>query len=407
MLMAGPLEKKPWKTFFPGSWEELVQRLDHWQQNLPLTYEGKIWLVFSLAMFFTGLWRGINLITMLACFLLMAIFFNWRLSRQQLKEIRGKRIRDEGFFAEQSKPFSLEIFHAGSQPANGIWVHQQGQAWFLARIEPKQVVHVQGWMGFPSRGKQKLSALQTRSGFPLGLAECQRNMEEEEEIIVLPRLGSLRRGALRRLLQQHSPTVGLARTVPRRNPSAQTDFHGLRNFQPGDTPRWIHWRTTARCGELMVREFEESPSDNLILLVDPYKPQGQAGEDPHLELTIRLAATICWEWCRQKGERLILGVGGSRPRVIEGLTSTELALEMLQTLALEMGNHQTEVEGLLDGLNVARLPVAPVLLLSPHRCEFGEEIQQAFHRPIAAVNVAQGEFEDFYDDRGEKEDKIK
>ena len=59
--------------------------------------------------------------------------------------------------------------------------------------------------------------------------------------------------------------MGQARTVPRRHPAAQTDFHGLRTFQPADSPRWIHWRTSARRGELMVKEFEETPTDNLIL----------------------------------------------------------------------------------------------------------------------------------------------
>ena len=61
-------------------------------------------------------------------------------------------------------------------------------------------------------------------------------------------------------------------------------------FRPGDSRRHIHWRTTARRGTLMVREFEDWPSDNLILLVDPWttRPPG-ADDDPAVECLLSLA----------------------------------------------------------------------------------------------------------------------
>src|SRR5204863_4021232 len=134
-----------------------------------------------------------------------------------------------------------------------------------------------------------------------------------EEIIVLPRLGRLHRGRLRRFLARSSLTVSRSLQHPRRHPSAQAEFHGLRAFRSGDSPRWIHWRTSARCGELMVREFEDVPSDNLILVVDPSLPEKRGRDTLHsgvpspffalLEDAISLAATICWAWCRQTGDR--------------------------------------------------------------------------------------------------------
>src|SRR5262249_54897413 len=153
----------------------------------------------------------------------------------------------------------------------------------------------------------------------------------------------------------------------------------------GDSPRWIHWRTTARRGELMVREFEETPTDNLIVVVDPWVPgqqdRGQesgtweeAGKGPPpfpvLEDALSLAATVCWEWCRQRGDRLVLGGGGRPPLVQEGVTGREQALLLLECLAIQNGCAEPDVTGLLDRLAAEGLPPAPVLLVSTRQDSF-------------------------------------
>src|SRR5439155_887264 len=141
---------------------------------------------------------------------------------------------------------------------------------------------------------------------------------------------------------------GRARTQPRRHPAAQSDFHGLRAFRSGDSPHWIHWRTTARLGELMVREFEETPNDSLVLILDAWLPElgdksqgseirGQESEtrsqrlSQHSPLTthdspfhqvledaVSLAATICWAWCRPGGDQFVLAVADKNPIVLHG-----------------------------------------------------------------------------------------
>src|SRR5439155_16399434 len=125
------------------------------------------------------------------------------------------------------------------------------------------------------------------TGYPLALVQLTRRLGQAADLIVFPKLGQLQRGRLRRFLAQHSPSLGQARAFPRRHPGAQTEFHGLRTFRPGDSPRWIHWRTSARRGELMVREFEDTPNDHLVLVVEP----GPADNRP-LERLLSLAATI-------------------------------------------------------------------------------------------------------------------
>jgi len=72
--------------------------------------------------------------------------------------------------------------------------------------------------------------------------------------------------------------------------SNDVSFHALREYQPGDDRRAIHWRTTARVGRLMVRQFEETRRAHLLVTLpthhDDYESEGD------LESAISIAASL-------------------------------------------------------------------------------------------------------------------
>src|SRR5439155_17840977 len=123
----------------------------------------------------------------------------------------------------------------------------------------------------------------------------------------------------------------------------EVEFHGLRTFRPGDSPRWIHWRTTARSGELMVREFDHGTHHDLLLIVEPFAPPGVPGgagspaQSAALEAAISLAATVCWSWTYDAGDRVVLAVAGPQPQVADGRGAQGQALELLEVLAAVKG----------------------------------------------------------------------
>ena len=61
-------------------------------------------------------------------------------------------------------------------------------------------------------------------------------------------------------------------------------------YRPGDAIRRIHWRTSARADELMVREFEENRDEDAALLVDLWSDGKSAPE--YFETVISFVATI-------------------------------------------------------------------------------------------------------------------
>lgn len=95
---------------------------------------------------------------------------------------------------------------------------------------------------------------------PLGLFHRQRSWTDPVELFVHPdtvRLESRVLGFLKDV--EGVTTQNLS--------SSDVSFHALREYIPGDDRRSIHWRTTARTGKLMVRQFEETMRSHLLLLL--------------------------------------------------------------------------------------------------------------------------------------------
>jgi hypothetical protein len=128
-----------------------------------------------------------------------------------------------------------------------------------------------------------------------------------------------------------------------------------------------------------------------------------AGLDLHqaaLEDALSLAATVCWEWCRQKGDYLVLAVAGRNPRLIAGVTGLALAYQLLECLAREQGTAEPNPEALVEHLTTAAgrdLPRAPILLVSTRPTGLRDDLAARLHRPVALVEVSGSQAYDFYE----------
>src|SRR5690606_405073 len=67
-------------------------------------------------------------------------------------------------------------------------------------------------------------------------------------------------------------------------------FHALRPYVPGDDRRYVHWRTSARIGQLMVRQFQETRRSQIIVVV-PTAARYFAGE-PGSEPAVSVGASV-------------------------------------------------------------------------------------------------------------------
>ncbi|HVJ83812.1 MAG TPA: DUF58 domain-containing protein, partial [Planctomycetia bacterium] len=182
----------------------------------------------------------------------------------------------------------------------------------------------------PARGRYRFGPISLRSRFPFGIFEWKKTTPGTEELLVFPAMGTL------------TPTwrdrFGRALEASRRpHPFAehsQDEVHGLREYRQGDNPRHIHWRTTARRGTPVVKEFETLSARDAVLLVDLFlgkKPTAKARDA--LERGLRFAATFTAEWCVRSRGNLVVAVAGPTARTVHGPANARLLRETLRILA--------------------------------------------------------------------------
>jgi hypothetical protein len=109
---------------------------------------------------------------------------------------------------------------------------------------------------------------------------------------VLPRFGSL--GEIREPREVESSVA-----APRAG-SGNEPF-GIREYRVGDSLRRIHWRSTARRGQLVVREYEPPGVQTLMVVVDPAPPTRAVADQ-----IARIAASEAWD-CIREGGRVAIG----------------------------------------------------------------------------------------------------
>lgn len=62
---------------------------------------------------------------------------------------------------------------------------------------------------------------------------------------------------------------------------ADIAFHAIREYMPGDDPRTIHWKSTAKSGALMVRQFEDTRRSHLVVALGIAR--GEFADDEEFE----------------------------------------------------------------------------------------------------------------------------
>jgi uncharacterized protein (DUF58 family) len=116
--------------------------------------------------------------------------------------------------------------------------------------------------------------------------------------------------------------------------------------------RWMHWRTTARAGRPMVRQFERESTQAVALILDPYLPaQPTAGERARCEAAISFLATALADLAQRDAARLAVFVAGDEQQSWIGGRSPvflEVVLAELAQLRGTAADHRAAAQNLLE-----------------------------------------------------------
>jgi len=141
--------------------------------------------------------------------------------------------------------------------------HIGGSTAFVGAIRPGERVEVGTVRSAPRRGEARTAWVELRSAAPFGVAERRRRLPADATTLVLPRVVAL--GALP-FVDLASSREATTETDPRRGQGPE--YLGVREYRPGDPIRQVHWRLTARHGELVVRDLEEHQVPRLAIWID-------------------------------------------------------------------------------------------------------------------------------------------
>jgi uncharacterized protein (DUF58 family) len=155
------------------------------------------------------------------------------------------------------------------------------------------------------RGRYAFEDVRIEIADPFGLESVSVPLPAPGALLVYPRLARLER-----LFSETGAHAHDGRRLLLRRHSG-FELHGVREYEQGESLRRVHWRSTARRGQLMVKELEDAPRDEIAVLLDA---DGSAVVGQSFDVQVRAAGSILESYVR-RGRRAVLVVNSERREV--------------------------------------------------------------------------------------------
>ncbi len=245
-------------------------------------------LLLSLACFLAAQGTGLRLFLHL-CYLLLALLviaFIWAYFNLRGLQVEREVLTQRAYVGEYARE-RLTLYNRWRIPKLWIEIHDQSDmpehgSGFVTFLDGHQRSRWVARTPCTVRGKFHLGPALLTSGDPFGIWQLERRLSATSEIIVYPQIVDLPEFTL--------PDAELTggQDVRSRTYHVTQNVSTVRNYAPGDSFNRIHWRSTARNGNLMVKEFELDPSADIYLVLDlqeravvkDTRPAGWRNEEP-------------------------------------------------------------------------------------------------------------------------------
>jgi uncharacterized protein (DUF58 family) len=222
------------------------------------------------------------------------------------------------------------------------------------------------------RGHFRVDPLQIRTGDPFGFFEASASVGHGLTLVVYPRLEPIPRWRLQAVSLEGS------RSTPVRTQQTTPLATSVRPYAPGDAFNRIHWPSTARTGDIQVKEFDlEQTADVWIVLDLQRATQVGVGDDATVEVGVRVAAAIA-ERAIEENRAVALTTTGSRITVLPPDRGPRQRQKILQLLAAVDGDGATPLaEALVAGLPLLRRGMSAIVITA--------STEPAWVRPLATL----------------------
>lgn len=158
----------------------------------------------------------------------------------------------------------------------------------------------------------------------LGLAQTRIEVGDPVDLWVYPRRHPVRLPAAGRPRLHHE---GDPPPFPVRG---SMELRALREYVVGDEPRHLHWKATARTGQLMVREYVDPAQPWGMMLLDD---RASALTPERFEEAVEVVASLLWEACERDQPTRLCTTSGVRIDSVGGADAARALLDRLSSLS--------------------------------------------------------------------------
>lgn len=221
----------------------------------------------------------------------------WWLAARGVRDVEVRRTHSPRAFEGQTVPVELELTTRTRGRPSLVLVEDEFSPGGLAQVRhllarpmrPRERVTIH-YLGecVHRRGLYTIGPVRIEATDPLALFHRRLVLDAYTYVLVYPAAVDLRMLALHR-----DGTLYHVGMETSRRPGVSEEFVGLREYRPGDPPNAVHWRSTARHGVPMVREFQEDLTTEVSVFLDMGK-MGLTGigDQTSLEYAIKAAASL-------------------------------------------------------------------------------------------------------------------
>ncbi len=273
-----------------------------------------------------------------------------------------------------AKPW-LEIHNPttlpGGLPGRAITLGSRSERSWLIRIP------------LARRGHFRIEPLQSRTGDPFGFFEASASVGQGVAVVVYPRIEAIP------LWRLPAAYIEGSNAAPERTLQTTPLATTVRPWAPGDSFNRIHWRATARHGEIQVKEFElEQTADAWIILDLERSIQTGRGDESTVEAAVRVAASVADKAIRDN-RAVGMTVNGHRTTVLPADRGSRQHLKIMQLLAAVDGDGTAPlVETIVATAGRLRRGMTAILITPSTDATWIRPIASLRGRGIATVVVA-------------------
>lgn len=225
----------------------------------------------SLAVGLAATNTGNNLLYLILAMMLAFMAVSGVLSEQAMRHLGLERERPRRLHAGVPASFGVRLTNR-KRRLSSFALHLSEEdpsrgrpaGHYILKVPPGGREVWQYTLTFPRRGRQYLPGLRILTRFPFGLFAKVSRPIRPDPVLVYP--------ALRSLSPEEIPAALDPGWRERDRRGQGASLRNLRPYRPGDDPRLLHWKISAKAGDLMVKELADEDRPRVLLLVEDPAP---------------------------------------------------------------------------------------------------------------------------------------